>query len=126
MKIIRSCDREFIPASHEDPNNPGVYKKVIVVRDDLFPGRIQMINWARLPKASSFRTHLHQDMEEVFIIMHGEVEMVVSGKRTKLGAGDTVIVEPNEVHEMKNIGAGDAEYMVVGISGDKKGKTVVV
>jgi hypothetical protein len=29
MKIVRGKDFEFVPASHEDPKDPGTYKKVL-------------------------------------------------------------------------------------------------
>ena len=49
MKIVRSADREIIPASHEKPESPGVFKKVILQAADFIDGRIKMINWALLP-----------------------------------------------------------------------------
>lgn len=126
MKIIRAADIALIPASHEDRSRPGVLKRVMAVKGELFQGQVQMINWAVLPLGSAFRPHYHQDMEEVFIIIQGEVEFRVGKDRGTLSRGDALIVSPTEVHEMRNIGPEDAEYIVVGISGYKEGKTVLV
>ena len=40
--------------------------------------------------------------------------------------GDTVIIDPTEIHQMQNIGDVVAEYIVFGISSQKGGKTIVV
>ena len=126
MKIIRSADKPFVPASHENPLAPGVWKKVLCQREELQPGTVQMLNWARLPAGSSFAAHYHEDMQEIFIIVAGEAEMVVAGQTIVLGRGDTIAIDPPEVHRMTNRGSEDVEYVVVGITSNKGGKTVVV
>lgn len=126
MKIIRSGQLQFIPASHEDPKAPGVLKKVLLQRDDLIDGKIRMINWAFLPVGKSFRAHYHEDMEEVFIILNGMAMIRIDKEETVLEKKDVVVVPIGKVHEMKNIGEEDVEYIVVGVSQEKGGKTVVV
>ena len=125
MKFIPN-DNQFVPASHEDPSRPGVLKRVLAMKEELLDGRVQMINWARLPVGSSFRLHYHEDMEETFILTRGEAMMTVNGQSIQMHSGDAVIVAPLEQHEMTNSGAEDVEYIVVGISLGKNGKTVVV
>ncbi len=126
MRLIPSTEAEFIAASHEDPQKPGVLKRVLATRKELLDGRVQMINWARLPVGSSFRTHYHEDMEEIFILVQGQAEMRVEQSCTALGPGDALIVAPREVHSMRNTGMEDVEYVVVGISLGQNGKTVLV
>ena len=65
-------------------------------------------------------------MQEVFIIVSGQAEMVVAGTKVMLGRGDAIAIDPREVHCMTNRGSEDVEYVVVGITGDNGGKTVVV
>jgi mannose-6-phosphate isomerase-like protein (cupin superfamily) len=43
-----------------------------------------------------------------------------------MGKGEAVVIPPRIVHEMKNAGGEDLEYLAVGISQGKGGKTVVV
>lgn len=126
MKIIRGAELPLMPASHEDPSRPGVLKRVMAVRGELFEGQLQMINWAVLPVGSAFQPHYHQDMEEVFIIISGEIEASVGAETASLSRGDALIVSPTEVHKMRNIGTKDSEYIVIGISGNRNGKTVVI
>lgn len=126
MRLVRATDDAFTAASHEDPRQPGVLKRVIATRDELLAGRVQMMNWARLPVASAFRAHYHEDMEETFIVVQGEAEMRIEQTTVQLKPGDAVIVAPHEVHSMKNIGAVAVQYVVVGISLGQNGRTVVV
>lgn len=126
MKYIRSTDGEFVPASHEDATRPGVLKRVIATHADIPEGQVMMVNWARLPGGSSFRRHYHEDMQEFFVLMQGRVRMTVDGTEIEMQPGDTVIVDPREIHEMLNLNDSDAEYLVFGVSTGSGGQTVVV
>ena len=126
MKIIRSRDIEVLAASHEDVRSPGVYKKVILEKADFIEGRIQMVNWAFLPKGKSFRSHYHEDMQEIFIIIKGHLLIIVDNEQVELCEGDTVVVPVGSVHMMENIGKADVEYIVIGVSKGTGGKTIVV
>ncbi|MBL8814661.1 MAG: cupin domain-containing protein [Planctomyces sp.] len=137
MELIRAADSGFVPASHEDPRNPGVLKRVIATAARFQDGHVQMLNWARLPAGSSFRPHYHEDMQEVFVLVSGHVTMTgqnkitgddrnsIQGFSVEMWPGDTVIVDPREVHQMTNPAETDAEYLVFGISSMQGGKTVL-
>ncbi|MEP3480945.1 MAG: cupin domain-containing protein [Fuerstiella sp.] len=126
MKFIPSDNTDYVPASHEDPKNPGVLKRVIATAADLQAGQVQMVNWAKLPAGHSFQRHYHEDMQEVFVLLKGTVEMTVETKTVQVSAGDTVIVGVREVHQMTNVGASEAEYIVFGIASGEGGQTIVV
>lgn len=126
MKIIRSEDLKFEPASHEDKSSPGCLKKVLVTKDELSPGRLQMINWALLPKSKSFSSHYHQDMQEVFVILNGEVEIEIDDESARLKAGDAVLIPEQAVHRMSNVSSEDVYYIALGVSRESGGKTIVV
>jgi mannose-6-phosphate isomerase-like protein (cupin superfamily) len=126
MKTILSADRSFVPAGHEDPRSPGVWKKVLLEQADLQPGTVRMINWARLPIGNHFAPHYHEDMQEVFIIVQGVAEAKVGSETVTLRRGDTLVIEPREVHQMWNAGDEEVEYLAIGICGTAHGRTVVV
>lgn len=125
MKIIKASDLQFVPASHEDPKNPGVLKKVLVQAAEAIDGHLQMINWALLPKDSSFQLHYHETLQEIFIMLNGPVIITVDQQSFELQKGDGFIVDIGEQHEMKNISGGDVEYLVVGVS-NGSGQTIIV
>lgn len=125
MKIVRGQDLSWVPASHEDAKNPGVLKKVLFTEKDVIAGgKIQMINWARLNFGKSFIAHYHEDMDEIFIIVSGKVRIKVDKEEEVLEAGDAVLVPMKTIHKMKNIGDEDVNYLVIGVSLDKGGKTI--
>ena len=126
MKYIPADASEFVPASHEDPNKPGVLKRVIATAADLQSGTVPMVNWSHLPVGHSFALHYHEDMQEVFVLISGQVEMIVAGETIRMSPGDTVLVDPTEHHKMINTGESAAEYLVFGIASGTGGQTVIV
>jgi mannose-6-phosphate isomerase-like protein (cupin superfamily) len=126
MQFISSTASGFVPASHEDPLKPGVLKRVIATKEQFQAGHVQMLNWARLPAGSSFQLHYHEDMQEIFVLLKGHVEMQCGVQHTIMNPGDTVIVSAREPHQMRNTGGDVAEYLVFGISSGQGGKTVVI
>ena len=126
MRVVRGDQIEFTPAWHEDKKNPGVLKKVLATGEHLQAGQIQMVNWSLCPTGKSFQTHYHEDMQEVFIILNGQVSMTVDQQQVTLQRGDAVLVEPREIHKMTNCCDDDVHYVVFGISSGEGGKTVVV
>lgn len=115
MKIIRLQNLSKVPASHEDPADPGVLKQILFRRDDLAPGRIQMVNWATLLPGKSFRAHQHEDMEEIFIILNGKVEITIGDEHEILEKGDTVVIPEASVHIMKNFIDKEVSYIAIGV-----------
>ncbi len=117
---------EFVPAGHEDSLNPGVLKKVLFKKEDLYNGRVQMINWAKLPPGKSFRAHYHEDMEEVFIVVEGQARIKIDEEEATIDQGDCVLVPAGSTHKMFNESVSNVLYVVVGITQEKGGKTIVV
>ena len=125
MKYIAAETAPFVPASHENPDQPGVFKRVVATAPEFQRGHIQMLNWARLPGGSSFQKHYHEDMQEVFILLSGKTQMKSESESYELKPGDVVIVEAREQHKMTNLLSTDAEYIVFGISSEQGGQTIV-
>jgi len=125
MKTALFDELSFVPAGHEDPQSPGVLKKVLLACGDLQPGTVQMVNWAKLLPGRSFASHYHQDMQEMFIMVAGVARLLVDGVEVTMKPGDTVRIDPGEVHEMFNETDEPAEYLAIGIASGN-GDTVVV
>lgn len=126
MKIVSAKKLSYIAASHEDPVDPGVFKKILFTDKDLISDKIRMVNWAKLPKGKSFKAHFHEDMEEIFIILSGQASIRINDEKTVLKSEDAVLIPIKAVHEMKNLGDEDVHYIVIGISLGKRGKTTNV
>ncbi len=124
MKIVRFNNLNFIPASHEDPKNPGALKKVLLTRDDLPAGRIQMMNWAKIPKGKTFAPHYHESMIEVFIVLSGKVRTKIDNEEAVLEKGDMVIAMEGQIHTFENISDQEVDYIAMGVVTSEGGKTV--
>lgn len=126
MHLVRGSQIEFVPASHEDPKDPGVLKRVLATHSNLIHGQVMMVNWALLPVGKSFAAHYHEDMQEVFIVLNGTVTMTVNQTDHELAKGDAIVIDPREVHKMANTCDVDVEYIVFGVSSGEGGKTINV
>lgn len=126
MKIIRARELKFIPASHEDPQDPGVWKKVLLKKEDFPWGQIQMINWSRLPVGRFFQPHYHENMEEVFIILKGNAKIKVGEEEALLEKDDAVVISPKEIHTMENTGKEEVDYLALGVATSAGGQTRIV
>lgn len=126
MDIRRSKDLDYVPASHEDARDPGVWKKVLLGKPDLVAGAVQMINWALLPAGKIFRAHYHEDMQEVFVIVSGAARIRIGEETGELAAGDAVVIPAGAVHVMEASGGRDVEYIALGISLGTGGRTIVI
>jgi mannose-6-phosphate isomerase-like protein (cupin superfamily) len=125
MKIIRFKDLKFVPASHEDPKNPAVVKKVLLTVNDLSKARIQMINWCKLPPKKTFTPHLHESMKEIYIILSGKAKIKIGNQKAILKKGDLVIIPEGKTHFMTNISPKNVEYLAMGITWGLTGKTII-
>lgn len=126
MKIVHFSSLDYIPASHENKKTPEVWKKVLLTHSDLISGKVQMVNWAKLPKGNTFEAHYHESMEEIFIILSGKARVRGGGKEAILEKSDVVVIPPKMIHDMKNISDQDVEYLVIGITNASDGNTIVV
>jgi mannose-6-phosphate isomerase-like protein (cupin superfamily) len=126
ITVIRNSKVPFVPASHEDPQEPGALKKVLVNRDHGIAGSLCMVNWARIEMGNQFRPHYHEDMTEVFILISGDAEISGDDYNEQVSEGDCIVVPPHTTHTMKNIGSSALEYIVFGLASGSEGKTVVI
>ena len=127
MKKFSTKNLEFIPAGHEDSQNPGVLKKVMfTVNDVKIEGTIQMVNWSKMEKGKSFSRHYHECMDEIFIIMSGQAEIEVGEERFLIEEAEAVYLPQGIEHDMRNIGMENLMYIAIGVVTKPGGKTIVV
>lgn len=127
MKKVSFHDLKFVPASHEDFQDPGSLKKVLFRFSDLnSKTKVQMINWARILAGKSFREHYHEDMDEIFILLAGTVRITIGQETDTFSKGDAVFIPMKTKHTMENMSETDIDYIAIGLSLGKNGKTVLL
>lgn len=119
IKKINEKDRDWEPAAHEDPKDPGVWKKVIVRHEEVDPrSKLMMINLCRVPVGKTHAAHSHETMEEIFYFTDGVGEVRIGDESVKVDAGDRVIIPAKSLHYVKNTGDRELLYICLGIALD--------
>jgi len=55
-----------------------------------------------LPKGKSSLKHYHPIVEETYFLLSGKGRMILDNKEHLISAGDSVLVQPNVVHQIFN------------------------
>ncbi|MBV9335843.1 MAG: cupin domain-containing protein [Solirubrobacterales bacterium] len=68
-----------------------------------------------LPPGGGFQVpHWHEDLDEVFYVLEGEIEFLLDGQWRRAVAGSTVFVPAGMVHAFRNATDQPARQLVVG------------
>ena len=68
-----------------------------------------------LPPGGGFRVpHWHDDLDEVFYVLHGEIEFLIDEVWTRARAGTTVFIPAGTVHAFRNTSNHPARQLVIG------------
>ena len=109
MKIVSLSQTEITAVSH----NPKIRKKTLLSNGELGP--ITNLEQAVFPPGEVAGEHAHADMGEVFMIVSGEGVIMINSEEYPLAAGDCVVVEPNERHEIRNTGMDEMVVTYFGV-----------
>jgi len=78
MKKINENSIDWIPASHENPKDPGIWKKVLIKHEDADPkSKLMSVILAKVPADRTNVAHVHETMEEIFYFTEGEGEIKI-------------------------------------------------
>ncbi len=88
------------------------------------PPEVFFTNWAYVdhlvaPTGASVGRHMHIGVEEFYYVIQGSGKARVNDETTPIAKGDAVPVLLNDVHSFENTGAGDLEFLIVGIAREK-------
>jgi mannose-6-phosphate isomerase-like protein (cupin superfamily) len=81
------------------------------------------VNAIVLPPEIETGFHYHDEQEELYFIHSGEVEIEFGdGRSFRLGPGGLARVDAATHRKIRNVGSGDAVYVVVGAKGGYVGR----
>jgi mannose-6-phosphate isomerase-like protein (cupin superfamily) len=81
------------------------------------------INAIVLPPGIETGRHFHDRQQEVYFLHAGRIEMEFGdGERQLLEPGGIARVDPSTVRKIRNVGDGDAVYVIVGGDGGYVGR----
>jgi mannose-6-phosphate isomerase-like protein (cupin superfamily) len=105
MKVVTVKELETTNAYF----NPAIKKHIILTSgklDNLFS-----LALAVFPQGEVSRAHLHENMGEVFFVQSGRGIIRINDAEFELMPGVCAVVEPNELHEIKNTDEGNLEIL---------------
>ena len=119
LKKINQKDRNGESGSHENPQNPGVYKKVLVRREEADPdSKLMMFQLCKIPPKTTHVAHSHPTMYEIFYFTEGKGEIEVEGEKETIVPGDRIIVPVGQIHQIRNTGKVELKFIGLGVALD--------
>jgi len=67
----------------------------------------------QFPGAKPGPAHANEDIEEVIIVKEGEAKITIEDQSTILGVGGVVLLMPQQMHSIENVGEGQLTYYVM-------------
>lgn len=95
MRHLRLGDLPEIPVSHA----PGIKKHVFATDISC----IRKISHAVFHPGDTARPHTHEDGWEIYYCAAGAAVFGINGRDIELRDGDCLIVEPDDLHEIKEV-----------------------
>jgi quercetin dioxygenase-like cupin family protein len=99
MKITHYNEIEEIPV--QDPNVSGVSRRVLISAADNAPNFTMRLFHVEPDGYTYYHSH---DFEHEIFIIEGEGEVIIGEDSKPIQAGYAILVQPNEVHQLKNTG----------------------
>ena len=89
---------EYLPESVS--HNEKIQKHVLIRRGKV--ANMTQLARAVFPPGESVEPHAHPDMVELFMVRSGMALFSVSNEQYELKKDDCIVIEPGEIHEVKN------------------------
>jgi quercetin dioxygenase-like cupin family protein len=64
--------------------------------------------------------HYHPNCDEVLYVVRGTIEHSVGDEVTRMGPGDVVSIPSGELHNARNVGSDEAEFVISFSSPDRQ------
>lgn len=108
MVTINISEIEFTKSSH-----PGHLKKVIFTGFEM-TSAVTQVAYAELPAGEIIEEHLHETMEEVFLVLEGNCEFYLNGVPQLLRKDSVIKITPKIKHKLKAL--TDTKLYYFGVS----------
>ncbi|MBO0324067.1 cupin domain-containing protein [Muricauda sp. CAU 1633] len=72
------------------------------------------------PGAKPSTAHANEDIEECIIVKEGSMKVTIEGKQKVLGTGGVILLMPQQMHSIENIGDTNLTYYVMRYKSKKK------
>lgn len=80
------------------------------------------INLLTLQPKQRLRVHLHERQEEVYVVLEGELTLIVEGEEYAVGSGSVARVAPKARRQLTNPGGERVVVLALGGYGEHEGR----
>jgi quercetin dioxygenase-like cupin family protein len=106
------------------PQAPGIRRRELQRHDLSAPGREVIQNRVEISPDAPLFWHTHPG-EEIIYVLEGSLEYQIEGRpHTTFTAGEALLVPPDTVHAVRNVGSGNAAELATYVV--EKGKPFLV
>jgi mannose-6-phosphate isomerase-like protein (cupin superfamily) len=74
-------------------------------------GNYDMVIGETAPNIPGPPPHFHTGLNEVFMVLEGEMEFLINGEVKKIKQGESVDLPPNVVHTFNNVGSSNCKWL---------------
>jgi quercetin dioxygenase-like cupin family protein len=107
MKVIRIED----VSANTPPGHSHLLSRRII--DASVGGKGAAISLVRMERCGRADPHIHDDAEQVFFVLRGEMIVKTDTEEVRLQQGQAALIYPGEIHENYNSAEGETDYLVV-------------
>jgi len=107
MKLIKIEELPgVLPPKHYDL----VSRRIV---DASIGAKAMGVSLARMEPKGRADPHIHENAEQLFIVLKGEMAMKTAQGEVRLKQGEAAFIYPGEVHQNYNVVEGETEYLVI-------------
>jgi len=85
-------------------------------------GHFGLFEWTMAPGAFGPRPHIHKEMEEMFYVIEGEVDLIIGDRTIRAGKGTFVRVPRRTAHGFSNPSQAQATMLIIFCPADHREK----
>jgi len=74
-------------------------------------GNYDMVIGETAPNIPGPPPHFHSGLNEVFMVLEGEIEFLINGELKKVKQGESIDLPPNVVHTFNNVGSSTCKWL---------------
>jgi len=113
IKNFINSKKQTLEKSHE---GTGPYELYEIWKKSDFKSDIDFIDRVVIPPNSTIGYHQHKNNEEMYIVLEGEGEMTLNGKKVKITKGDMILNSQNDSHGLVNHSNSNIDLLVIQVS----------
>jgi quercetin dioxygenase-like cupin family protein len=102
----------MIPSGEGRHLKAGLTRPIVKIGPHLGSRQLGLIESELLP-GGGFPPHVHDEYEEAFYVLSGEIEYLIDGVWTSVGEGSTVFIPPGSVHGFRNATDSPARHLAI-------------